>query len=476
MEPGRRAPAPTARSSPQLSRRPRRPGWRPRATTATPIRRMPMPPSMIEAVYEVPYLAHAPMEPLNATVHYRPDRLDVWIGTQNALSTLTTAAKAAGPAAGQGLCPQLLLRRRLRPALVQRRDGPGDPRVKGDWQAGEADLDPRGGYSRTTATARRRRSASRPRSPPTARRRPSTSAPRSARCCARSAAARSQAASSRWRSKGSPTRPYAVASTRVDCALKNTHIPVSFWRSVGSSQNAFAIESFIDEMAHAAGQDPYQFRRKLLVGRTDFLKVLDTLAEKSDWGETIAGRERARHRHSRMLWLDRRRGRRGRGEARARSRSNGLSLALDCGHAVNPLTVAEQIEGGAIWGLSAALYGKITVKNGAIVETNFDSYPVVRMARSAEDRDLSRAQSAARSGVVSANRARRRSRPPSPMRSLPPPASASASYQYAIAISPAEPDRSAASWWPTRLPQRHRQLDRLWHAPGQLGPNETPIL
>ena len=95
--------------------------------------------------------------------------------------------------------------------------------------------------------------------------------------------------------------PYTVASKRVDCALKNTHVPVMFWRSVGSSQNAFAMESFIDEMAHAAGQDPYQFRRKLLVGRTDFIKVLDTLAEKGDWGERLPAGSGPRHRDPRML-------------------------------------------------------------------------------------------------------------------------------------------------------------------------------
>ena len=85
--------------------------------------------------------------------------------------------------------------------------------------------------------------------------------------------------------------------------LKNTHVPVSFWRSLGSSQNAFFMESFIDEMAHAAGKDPYRFRRTLLAHRADFLKVLDTLAEKGDWGKPLPPGTGPRHRHPRMLWL-----------------------------------------------------------------------------------------------------------------------------------------------------------------------------
>src|SRR6185437_875903 len=86
--------------------------------------------------------------------------------------------------------------------------------------------------------------------------------------------------------------PYAIPSVRVGCMLKNTHVPVSFWRSVGSSQNAFFIESYIDELANAAGQDPYKFRRAMLE-RPDYLGVLDMMAEKSDWGKPLgAGRGR----------------------------------------------------------------------------------------------------------------------------------------------------------------------------------------
>jgi isoquinoline 1-oxidoreductase beta subunit len=179
--------------------------------------------------------------------------------------------------------------------------------------------------------------------------------------------------------EGLANNPYAIANTRVDCVLKNTHIPVAFWRSVGASQNAFVIESFVDEMAHAAGQDPYQFRRTLLAGKDDWLKVLDTAVQNSDWGKPLAagkGRGLAIHECYGSIAaivveiaIEK-------GQVRAER----ATLAVDCGHAVNPRTVEEQMSGGLIFGLTAALYGKMTVKDGAIVESNFDTYPMVRMA------------------------------------------------------------------------------------------------
>jgi isoquinoline 1-oxidoreductase subunit beta len=181
--------------------------------------------------------------------------------------------------------------------------------------------------------------------------------------------------------EGLANSPYAIANTRVECSLKNTHIPVSCWRSLGSSQNAFAIESFINEMAHAAGEDPYYFQRKLLTHRADFINVPNTLAEKSGWERKLpatSGRGIAIHECCGSVV----------GAVAEVAVANGqvkvtrAVVALDCGHAVNPLTVAEQLEGGTVRGLPAALFGKNTVKDGAIVETNFDTYPVVRMADS----------------------------------------------------------------------------------------------
>ncbi|HEY1261552.1 MAG TPA: molybdopterin cofactor-binding domain-containing protein [Stellaceae bacterium] len=332
----------------------------------------------IEAVYEVPYLAHAPMEPLNATAHWRPDRLDVWIGTQNALGTLNAAAKAAG------LPPEKVFihncfcgggfgRRSFNDEMAQAirvSKTIGKP-VKLVWTREEDICHDR---FRPQAAIRFRAAFAADGTPTGLDIR--TVVGSLLRSLGRS---KVESGIEPMAVEGLANSPYAVAGTRVDCVLKNTHIPVSFWRSVGSSQNAFAIESFIDEMAHAAGQDPYQFRRKLLEHRADFIKVLDTLAEKGGWGKPLpAGMGRGIAIHecygsvvgavAEVAVKD------------GRVRVDRVVVALDCGHAVNPLTIAEQLEGGTIWGLSAALYGKNTVRDGAIVETNFDTYPVVRMA------------------------------------------------------------------------------------------------
>jgi isoquinoline 1-oxidoreductase beta subunit len=332
----------------------------------------------IEALYEVPYLAHAPMEPLNATAHYRPERLDVWIGTQNALLTLTTAAKAAGLPPDKVFvhncfCGGGFGRRSFNDEMVQAirvSKAVGKP-VKLIWTR-EEDIS----HDRFRPQAAiRLKAAFAADGTPTA-----LDIRTAVGSLLRSLGLRKvENGIEPMAVEGLANAPYRVANMRVDCVLKNTHIPVSFWRSVGSSQNAFAIESFIDEMAHAAGEDPYRFRRRLLGGRPDFIKVLDTLAERSDWGTKLpagSGRGIAIHEcYGSVVGAV--------AEvavAGGRVRVERVVAALDCGHAVNPLTVAEQLEGGTIWGLSAALFGKNTVRDGAIVETNFDSYPVVRMS------------------------------------------------------------------------------------------------
>jgi len=332
----------------------------------------------IEAVYEVPYLAHAPMEPLNATAHYRPDRLEVWIGTQNALATLATAAKVAGLPPDKVFvhncfCGGGFGRRSFNDEMVQAirvSKAIGKP-VKLIWTREE---DIRHDRFRPQAAIGFKAGFAADGTPTALDIR--TVVGSLLRSIGRS---RVESGIEPMAVEGLASSPYAVASTRVDCVLKNTHIPVAFWRSVGSSQNAFAIESFIDEMAHAAGEDPYRFRRKLLAARPDFIKVLDTLAEKGDWGKPLpAGSGRGIAIHECYGSVVGAVAEAAVGEGRVKVER--VVVAIDCGHAVNPLTVAEQLEGGTVWGLSAALYGKNTVKDGAIVETNFDTYPVVRMA------------------------------------------------------------------------------------------------
>jgi isoquinoline 1-oxidoreductase beta subunit len=180
--------------------------------------------------------------------------------------------------------------------------------------------------------------------------------------------------------EGLVNMPYAIPNLRVDAAIKNTHVPVMFWRSVGSSQNAFAAESFIDELAVAAGQDPYRFRRKLLEGKPDFLRELDLLAEKGDWGKAMpAGKGRGIAIHESFgtivgeiveAAVD------GKGQVRCER----VVVVVDCGHVINPRTVEMQMESGVIYGLTAALYDEITIKDGAVEQGNFDTYQMVRLA------------------------------------------------------------------------------------------------
>jgi isoquinoline 1-oxidoreductase subunit beta len=162
--------------------------------------------------------------------------------------------------------------------------------------------------------------------------------------------------------------------------LKNTHVPVMFWRSVGSSQNAFAVESFIDELAFAAGRDPLDYRRALLAGKPDFLAVLDKLADKGGWGRALpAGTAQGLAIHEAFGTIV--------GEIAqvAVSKSGAVKVervtaCVDCGHVVNPLHVEMQIESGVLYGLTAALYGEITIRKGAVEQSNFDDYQIARMA------------------------------------------------------------------------------------------------
>ncbi len=334
---------------------------------------------LVEAVYEVPYLAHAPMEPLNATVDLKANRLDVWISTQSPMDVLKLAASESGVApenvyVHNGFVGGGFGRRTKHDELVHAiavAKAVKKP-VKLIWSR-EQDI---------------RRD----------RYRPQAAVRFKAALNAKGQATALQgriAVGSLLRSLGGPnavptgiepmavetiaTHAYKIPSNDIGVQLKNAHVPVMFWRSVGASQNSFFIESFIDEMAHAAGQDPYLFRRAMLE-RPDYLAVLDTMAKKGNWGDPLAPG-------------------RGRGMAivetygtvtgqvaevtvspMGKVKVDRIVCVVDCYHAANPNTIAQQIEGGVVFGLTAALYGEITIKNGGPVQGNFDTYPMLRMA------------------------------------------------------------------------------------------------
>jgi isoquinoline 1-oxidoreductase beta subunit len=332
-----------------------------------------------EAIYETPYLSHSPMEPMNATVNLQTDRLDVWVGTQDAFEATEAAAKAAG------LEPeQVYVHNSFLGGGFGRRDANDEVAqaiaiakvvqkpVKLVWTREE---DTRQDKFRPHAVVAFKAAAGADGMPTAWSMRVVTSSIFDSVGIKHPPNKLEPQATAGLADNG-----YRVPNTRVQALIKNTHLPVWFWRAPGANQHVFAIESFLDEIATGSGLDPYQVRRKLLEGKPDWLKVLDTAAEKGDWGKPLprgSGRGIAICEDTNSLCAQ---------VAEVSVKPNGelkvnrVTVALDTRYMVNPLTIAEQAEGSVIFGLSAALFGKITIKNGVPVQGNFDTYRMVRLA------------------------------------------------------------------------------------------------
>ena len=327
---------------------------------------------VIEAVYDAPIIAHAPMEPLNAIAHVQADRVDVWVGTQNADLALQFAAQASGVKPENVYIHNTFsgggFGRRLRPDEVAQAaaisKAIGKP-VKLIWTREE---EIRQGRYRTQAAIRFKAGFAADGTPIALDMRNSagSSNPQNARN-----------GLDPQTTQGLHNTAYKLANLRVTSILKNTHVPLGPWRAPGHCQNVFFMESFIDEMALAAGKDPVALRRELLAHRPDFQRVLDVLVEKGDWGKPMpAGKGRGIAIHESYDSIV--------GMIAEVAVANGevkverVVIACDCGVVVNPRGVETQLEGGMIYGLSAALFGEITVKNGRVEQGNFDTYPVVR--------------------------------------------------------------------------------------------------
>jgi isoquinoline 1-oxidoreductase beta subunit len=173
--------------------------------------------------------------------------------------------------------------------------------------------------------------------------------------------------------------PYFIPSQYIDYVMQNTFVPVGFWRSLGHSYNAFFVESFIDQLAHASRRDPYEFRKALLQDHPDFLQVLDTLADKSKWKTAApAGRYRGLAIHPSYGSIV--------GQVAEISVTKGVEVriqrvitVINCGIAVNPQLIEAQVESGIVFGLGS-LKQAITLKNGRVEQSNFHDYPIIRMA------------------------------------------------------------------------------------------------
>ncbi len=335
--------------------------------------------TVIEAHFELPFLAHAPMEPMNCTVDVRPDGCEVWLGTQVCGRAQAIAATVTGLPLEKVLVHNQLLGggfgRRLEVdsvesavRIAQKVDGP----VKVVWTREEDirhDIYRPIYYDRISATLK------------------------DGKIDGWKHRITGSSVVARWLPPAytndvdfdavdsAVDQPYDIPNFRVEYVRHEPPaVATGFWRGVGPNNNVFAIESFIDELAEKAGADPVEFRRTMLAEKTPRLKVaLDLAAEKAGWGSPLPPRVgrgvgvqvafASFIANVAEVEVDED------GEVHVRR----FTLAVDTGIAVNPDTIVAQMEGGLIFGLTAALYGEITLANGRVQQSNFNDYRMLRI-------------------------------------------------------------------------------------------------
>jgi isoquinoline 1-oxidoreductase beta subunit len=332
---------------------------------------------IFEAVYEVPFLAHATMEPMNCTAHVRTDNCEIWVGTQNQTGTQRTAMRITGfPREAVKINTMLL-------------GGGFGRRGEQDFVADAVEISKAVNapvkviWSREDDT---RHDHYRPATYNTLR---AALDERGAPAAWLHRIVAPSIGSQRGRplkngidglmTEGAANLPYAIPNLQVEYIYKDFGIPVGFWRSVGASQNAFITESFIDELAVAARKDAFEFRRDLLTKSARHKGVLELAAEKGDWGKPLPqGRFRGiavafsyGSYASEVAEVSI--------EKDGNVRVHRVVCAIDCGTVVNPDTVTAQVEGSIVWGLTAAFYGAITLDKGRVQQSNFHDYRMLRI-------------------------------------------------------------------------------------------------
>jgi len=336
----------------------------------------------LEAEYSVPFIAHAPMEPMNCTADVRADRVEIWAPMQNPQGAQEAVARITGLPLDKVFVNTLLLGggfgRRLMNDYVEEAvhlsKAIGGP-VKVVWSRED---DMRHGFFRPASLHRVTGLLDADKEPAGWRHRiiaPSISAQLFG---GGAGSGRPDAVD------GAAQIPYQFGAVHIDYVMANTAVPVTWWRSVYNSQNAFVNECFLDEMAHAAGADPVQFRLALLPADSRLRAVLQLAADKSEWGKPLPpgrGRGIACHScfgsyaaHCAEVEVD----------ESGRLTVKRYVCAIDCGQAVNPDGVRAQMEGGVIFALSAAMRGEITIEKGGVVQGNFDTYEPLRINESPE--------------------------------------------------------------------------------------------
>lgn len=319
--------------------------------------------SVVEATYRVPYLAHAAMEPMNCTVHFHNGKCDVWTGTQDNLGIRGRVAKIAEMDENDVTMHAFYLGggfgRRLptdtntidQATLIAKQF---DVPVKTVWSR-EDDIQQ--DYYRPAVTSKFRGGFD----------------------------ANNQliAWENHYIGKNEPAEaahtPYSIPNKDIAYAESETHVPFGAWRSVAHSQHTFFLESFVDELAHRSGQNPYQFRLNMLADKPRHAAVLKAAAERAGWERNLAPG------HAQGIALQESFGSIVAQVAEVSITETGqvrvhrVTCAIDCGRSINPDTVASQAESGVIFGLTAALYGEITIDQGRVMQNNFTDYEMVTL-------------------------------------------------------------------------------------------------
>jgi isoquinoline 1-oxidoreductase beta subunit len=338
--------------------------------------------SRVEAEFEGPYLAHAPMEPLNCTVRLSDGKCEIWTGTQAQGLDQPAAAGAAGLKPEQVEVHTMFLGggfgRRASPAsdfvveAVHVAKGAGAP-VKTVWSRED---DTRGGYYRPQFLHRVTAGLDAGGAP---------TAWHQAIVCqsifeGTPFAMMMKDGLDPSSVEGAADSPYlaAIANHLVELHSPKLPVPVLWWRSVGHTHTAFVMESMLDELALKAGADPLEYRRRLLARHPRHLGVLNLAAEKAGWGKPLPqGRGRGIAVHESFGSFV--------AEVAEASVENGrirvhrVVCAVDCGVCVNPEAVRAQLEGAVAFGLGAALHGEITLKGGRVQQSNFHDYELLRL-------------------------------------------------------------------------------------------------
>ena len=340
----------------------------------------------VEAVYSTPFLSHATMEPMNATARWTPERVEVWLPTQNAEASLAAAAEEAELPLEKAEVYKLDLgggfgRRGgtqdyTRLAVAVAKHFPGVP-VKTIWSREE---DQAHDFYRPVSMCKL-----------------SAGLDESGKLVGLHARVSGQSINAYlnpggirdgkdmrqlqglYPQPGDAQLGYSVPNLLIEYAMRNTHVPVGPWRGVNTNQNGVYMECFIEEVARAAGRDSLEFRRELMKAHPKHLAVLEAAAKAAGYGKPLpAGVHRGIAQFMGYgsysaavaeVSMDS-------GTVRVRR----IVVAINCGHAVNPGQIAAQVEGSVAYGLSATFYGEITVEKGRVAELNFDRYPILRLA------------------------------------------------------------------------------------------------